>query len=254
MADLQEQHSWQRRLTAILSVVPEGELVLILRNLLAVWELVDQLRDCIGTHGMYEILDYPPHSTSRRNGRCSDYHPARGDPLLQDNVGAIHDHAWGDGELFAEYYCPPGIPVDFYEDGSTVDACAVCCSLPHKSPLLIPPALHQVPPHGPHVSRKGPLNARQSASRPTAARLDYCQYLLVSQINYTLTNFAEHTEQFSHAAANRYLAGDQVRPHLVWENIQSQVVQTATGCLVFDDTVVDKNCSHKIALVRRRRL
>jgi len=137
---------------------------------------------------------------------------------------------------------------------STVDACSVCCSLPHKSPLLIPPALHQVPPHGPHVSRKGPLNARQSASRPTAARLDYCQYLLVSQINYTLTNFAEHTEQFSHAAANRYLAGDQVRPHLVWENIQSQVVQTATGCLVFDDTVVDKNCSHKIALVRRRRL
>jgi hypothetical protein len=83
-------------------------------------------------------------------------------------------------------------------------------------------------------------------------RLDYCQYLLVSQINYTLTNFAEHTEQFSHDAANRYLAGDQVRPHLVWENVQSQVVQTPAGCLVFDDTVVDKNFSYKIALVRRQ--
>ena len=42
---------------------------------------------------------------------------------------------------------------------STVDACSVCCSLPHKSPLLIPPALHRPPQHGPHVSRKGPLNA-----------------------------------------------------------------------------------------------
>jgi len=34
--------------------------------------------------------------------------------------------------------------------------------------------------------------------------LDYCQYLLVSQINYTLTNFAEHSEKFSHDALNRY--------------------------------------------------
>jgi hypothetical protein len=30
------------------------------------------------------------------------------------------------------------------------------------------------------------------------SRLDYCQYLLVSQINYTLTNFADHCERFSH--------------------------------------------------------
>ena len=42
---------------------------------------------------------------------------------------------------------------------STVNACAVCCSLPHKSPLVTPPALHRPPQHGPHVSRKGPLNA-----------------------------------------------------------------------------------------------
>ena len=83
-------------------------------------------------------------------------------------------------------------------------------------------------------------------------RLDYCQYLLVSQINYTLTNYAEHTEKFSHDMANRYLAGDAIRPHLVWENTQSQVVPTPYGCLVFDDTVVDKNFSHKIALVRRQ--
>jgi len=35
-------------------------------------------------------------------------------------------------------------------------------------------------------------------------RLDYCQYLLVSQINFTLTHYADHTEKFSHDMANRY--------------------------------------------------
>jgi len=28
-------------------------------------------------------------------------------------------------------------------------------------------------------------------------RLAYCQYLLAGQINYTLTNFADHCEAFS---------------------------------------------------------
>ncbi len=88
--------------------------------------------------------------------------------------------------------------------------------------------------------------------RQPVTRLDYCQYLLVSQINYTLTNFAEHTEQFSHDAVNRYLAGDQIRPRLVWENVAAQVVQTPEGYLVFDDTVVDKDFSFQIELVRRQ--
>jgi hypothetical protein len=83
-------------------------------------------------------------------------------------------------------------------------------------------------------------------------RLDYCQYLLVSQINYTLTNYAEHTEKFSHDMANRYLSGDEIRPRLVWENIKNEVCPTAYGFLVFDDTVIDKNFSRQIELVRRQ--
>ena len=35
------------------------------------------------------------------------------------------------------------------------------------------------------------------------SRLDYSQYLLVSQVNYTLTNFADHAEGLSHDAVNR---------------------------------------------------
>jgi hypothetical protein len=84
------------------------------------------------------------------------------------------------------------------------------------------------------------------------SRLDYCQYLLSSQINYTLTNFAEHSAHFSHDAINRYLAGEQITPRLVWENVQGQVVQVVDGYLVFDDTVIDKNFSQQIELVRRQ--
>lgn len=83
-------------------------------------------------------------------------------------------------------------------------------------------------------------------------RLDYCQYLLVSQINYTLTNFADHTEKFSHDAVNRFLRAEKLRPSVVWDNVKGQIVTTTKGYLVFDDTVVDKQHSFAIELVRRQ--
>lgn len=86
--------------------------------------------------------------------------------------------------------------------------------------------------------------------QPPVTRLDYCQYLLGSQGNYTLTNFAEHAEQLSHDAINRYLAGDRIPPRLVWENVRAQVVETEAGDLVFDDTGLDKRHADKIELVR----
>lgn len=82
--------------------------------------------------------------------------------------------------------------------------------------------------------------------------LDYCQYLLVSQINYTLTNFANHCEKFSHDTINRYLRGEKITPRLIWDNVQSQVVQTPDGYVLFDDTVLDKNYSFAIELVRQQ--
>ena len=83
-------------------------------------------------------------------------------------------------------------------------------------------------------------------------RLDYCQYLLVSQINYTLTHFADHTERFSHDAINRYLRGERLTPRLVWENVAADVVATPHGYVIFDDTVLDKTSSFAIELVRRQ--
>jgi hypothetical protein len=43
-------------------------------------------------------------------------------------------------------------------------------------------------------------------------KLDYCQYLLSSQINYTLTNMAEHLKSWSHDTINRYLKGEKLTP------------------------------------------
>lgn len=83
-------------------------------------------------------------------------------------------------------------------------------------------------------------------------RLDYCQYLLVSQINYTLTNYADHSDKHSHDALNRYLRGDRLTPRLVWENVRDQIAPSPHGYVVFDDTILDKNFSHQIELVRRQ--
>ena len=87
-------------------------------------------------------------------------------------------------------------------------------------------------------------------TQPT--RLDYCQYLLSSSLNYTLTHFADHSHQFSHDMINRYLAGERIPPRLVWENVKPHLVQTEAGYVIFDDTVLDKRYARNIALVRRQ--
>lgn len=86
--------------------------------------------------------------------------------------------------------------------------------------------------------------------KPT--RIDYCQFLLSSQVNFTLTHHADHHAYFSHDAINRYLRGEKLTSRLIWENVRSQVVLSANGFLVFDDSILDKNFSNQIELVRRQ--
>jgi len=44
------------------------------------------------------------------------------------------------------------------------------------------------------------------------SKIDYCQYLLSSQINYTITNLAEHIQKISHEQINRYLRKEKLSP------------------------------------------
>ena len=81
-------------------------------------------------------------------------------------------------------------------------------------------------------------------------RIDYCQFLLSSHTNFTMTHFADHSQGFSHDAVNRLLRRDKLTGRILWEHVQGDIVQSPHGCLVFDDSVLNKEHSHTIELVR----
>ena len=77
--------------------------------------------------GMYEILDYD--STLELMdpfGEIAIFKKRQQVKFLQDYVIAFQDYAWGDGEIFADYRCSPGVAVDRYQDG---DRCNILISL-----------------------------------------------------------------------------------------------------------------------------
>ena len=84
----------------------------------------------------------------------------------------------------------------------------------------------------------------------TITQLDYCQYLLSSPINYTQTYFADHVEGLSHDRLNRLMQQIDVQPEDLWKSIQETLVVSENGYVVFDDTVLDKRHSFKIAYVQ----
>ena len=84
------------------------------------------------------------------------------------------------------------------------------------------------------------------------SKLDYCQYLLSSPVNYTLTNMAEHVAGLSHDKINRYLRGADLTPRLLWENVREIYQPDEDGYLLFDDTVLDKSFGPQIEMTRRQ--
>lgn len=81
-------------------------------------------------------------------------------------------------------------------------------------------------------------------------KLDYCQYLLSSQVNYTLTNLAEHLDQFSHDTINRYLRGEKLSPRLLFEQVEGLLEREQDAYLIFDDTVLEKSFGPEIEPTR----
>jgi hypothetical protein len=84
------------------------------------------------------------------------------------------------------------------------------------------------------------------------SKLDYCQFLLSSQINYTLTHMADHLQSFSHDTINRYLRGEKLSPRLLWEQVQPTLALDPQAYVVFDDTVLDHSFGPHIEMVRRQ--
>jgi hypothetical protein len=83
-------------------------------------------------------------------------------------------------------------------------------------------------------------------------KLDYCQYLLSSPINYTVTNLANHLDGISHDRINRYLRGEKLTPRLLWDNVKPLLQACENAYVLFDDTVLDKRYGTAIELTRRQ--
>ena len=81
-------------------------------------------------------------------------------------------------------------------------------------------------------------------------RIEYCQYLLSSQTNYTITNFADHVEGLSDDKVRRYLVNAKLSPRLIWEHGKGEIIFSPNGKLLFDDSVLDKSYSNNIEEVR----
>ncbi len=84
------------------------------------------------------------------------------------------------------------------------------------------------------------------------SQLDYCQYLLSSQTNYTLTNLSKHLQKFSHDTINSYLRKEKFTAASLWQNLEKDLQRSQEAAVIFDDTLLDKRPSESIELVRRQ--
>lgn len=80
----------------------------------------------------------------------------------------------------------------------------------------------------------------------------YGQFLLSSQINYTCTYLADHLADIHHDNVSYFLGTETLSPRIVWKQVRQEIVLSKQGYIIFDDTVLSKPHSHKIALVRRQ--
>jgi hypothetical protein len=83
-------------------------------------------------------------------------------------------------------------------------------------------------------------------------RNDYCQFLTISPQNYSLTYFAEHAQKCSHDVINRFLQQDKYSSALLWEHIKPDIIFSPNGCIIFDDTVLEKRNTKKIEIARKQ--
>lgn len=84
---------------------------------LKTWELLQKLQT-ERTVGLYEVLDFE-HTLELcdSRGKKAIYRKRETVRLVQDYVAAYLDHVWGRGEIFSDYKCSPGKPVDHYRCG-----------------------------------------------------------------------------------------------------------------------------------------
>jgi hypothetical protein len=67
---------------------------------------------------MYRILDYDTTlELLDARGHSAVVYKRQRVRFLQDHILVFQDYAWGEGEIFADYKCAPGVVVDSYQAG-----------------------------------------------------------------------------------------------------------------------------------------
>jgi hypothetical protein len=99
-------------ISALLSAIIKSEFPQqALASIMDKWR-TSQFKGAYDVHTFYatfELLD--------KKGHLATYTKRAKVRFLQNLVFAIQDQAWGDGNIFAEYRCTPGVPVDKYQEG-----------------------------------------------------------------------------------------------------------------------------------------
>lgn len=80
----------------------------------------------------------------------------------------------------------------------------------------------------------------------------YIEYLISTPVNYTCTNLANHLEGVSHDAISDYLQHDKLTARGLWELVAPLLKDSADAYLIVDDSVQNKQYSHKIELVKKQ--
>ena len=79
---------------------------------------------------------------------------------------------------------------------------------------------------------------------------NYGQFLINGVNNFTGTYFSKIVEGLEHDSVWRYLNSGKLPSKEIWERVQSDIVYSVNGYLIFDDSVLDKSGSEKIELAR----
>ena len=68
----------------------------------------------------------------------------------------------------------------------------------------------------------------------------YGQFLINGVNNFTGTYFSKIVEGLEHDSIWRHLNGANLPSKAIWERVKQDIVYSARGYLIFDDSVLDK--------------
>jgi len=83
-----------------------------------IWKIGRKIVRGWSHEGIYEVLDYECQLELKdKNGKLATVQKREKIRYLQDYITSYQDQAWGDRNVFLNYRCSPGVPVDEFRLG-----------------------------------------------------------------------------------------------------------------------------------------